>query len=273
MQESIGRRLLVASVVVALLSGAGAPSAAASHGWTYNGKYVHWPHAGAEAQPVVVRSLSAEWSTPLNRAVAGWNRSAVLQASVVSGSLDGRSTCDYVAGRIRVCNAAYGATGWVGLTSVVWDSSGHILRARVKMNETYLKATSSGYGYLNDPTAWREVLCHELGHAFGLDHQSSTSGSCLRPRISPSFVPKPNAHDYGQLRTNYHAGRVDGTTTSAATAETAEPAEPAGHDHRHGTDLPDGADHTVRVRDLGNGETEATIVRRAPERPPAGRTG
>jgi len=260
-------RRWVAGLAVLLLLGAGPGPAAANHGWTYNGKLLHWAHAGAEARVRIVDSLTSEYDASLNAAVTKWNESSVLQNAVVAGDAGSgtRSACAYVAGRIHVCNYAYGTGGgWyrtVGLTHLITDANGHILRARVQLNESYLKATSSTYGYLNDPTAWREVLCHELGHAFGLGHQGSSSGSCLRATITPSFVPTPNRHDYDQLRSSYHAGRTDGTATTAAGEATA----PAGHDaHPDDTGT---ATETVRVRDLGHGLTEFTFVRRVPGRP------
>ena len=255
-------RVLVAAVVAAALLGPGSRPAAADHGW---GNY-HWARSGDEARVQVVDSVTSEWDATLQRAVARWNRSPVLRGVIAAGSVDDRRSCTAVPGKIRVCNAAYGTSdvwnGTVGLTTIRTDSAGHLLQAQVRLNETYLKSRSSGYGYLNDPTAWREVVCHELGHAFGLDHNDG-SGSCLRAVIRPGgFFPNPNGHDYDQLLIQYHQNRTDGRTSLAPTTEETIPGGPQSpQTHEHGDD------HIVRVRDLGNGVTEITIIRRVPEQP------
>jgi hypothetical protein len=259
MKGEMALRVLVVALVVGAVFGAGRGPASADHGW----RDYHWPHSGAEARVRIVDSVTNEWNATLNQAVDRWNRSVVLRGVIDAGDLSGRRSCTPARRTVRVCNDAYGTSGdWnrvVGLTTIRADAAGHILEAKVQFNESYLDSNSPDFRYLNDPTAWREVVCHELGHAFGLDHNSG-NGSCLRAVIAPGgFFPTPNGHDYEQLEINYHRGRNDPRGSAApATEETIADGPPRldpGHDD----------DHTVRVRDLGNGETEVTIIRRVPK--------
>jgi hypothetical protein len=57
---------------------------------------------------------SSDWSSP----------GQPLTTQVVTGSTSGKR-CQPAAGRVEVCNAAYGKNGWLGLASV-WLSGNHI---------------------------------------------------------------------------------------------------------------------------------------------------
>lgn len=263
-------RLVVAGVMLGTLLATRVGPAAADHAYRDQGSGIplHWPKTGAEARVVVVDSLASTSSydldLPLRRANARWkNQSAVIFSSVENGSLDGRQVCDFVPGKIRVCNFEHGTSGtWqnvVGLTSFFYNpANGHISKAKMRLNDSYLKGTQSGYQYLDDPLARQEVMCHELGHALGLNHQAA---SCLRSRIEPALKPIPNAHDYAQLETSYHAGSGEGTGRSAAGhhSHDAADADAASHDT-----------HVLSVRDAPNGEKEITFVRRVSPRPQRG---
>ena len=59
-------------------------------------------------------------------------------------------------------------------------------------------------------------MCQEIGHGFGLDHQS-TSGADLNTCMDYSNAldnPSPNSHDYQQLQTIYQ--HLDSSTTVAS---------------------------------------------------------
>jgi hypothetical protein len=108
---------------------------------------------------------------------------------------------------------------------------------------------------MNDPIARQEVVCHELGHALGLQH---IANSCLRSRITSDLRWYPNAHDYAQLETSYHAGSGESAARSPvghATHEDAAAGEPPQESH------------VLSVRDAGNGEKEVTFIRRVYEQP------
>ena len=249
------RRFVVVPLVVLAVSALAWP-AGASHSW---GGY-HWART---ANPFTLRlgdNVSTTWDSHLRAASTDWTQSTVLDTTVVAGQ-SVALLCSPRAGRAEVCSATYGPNGWLGLASV-WTNGNHITQATVKMNDFYFSMAS-----YNTP-AWRQsVMCQEIGHVFGLSHQdeihtNANLGSCMDYTNNPSTNQRPNAHDYAQLRTSYHAGRIDGSTTTAAREATA----PAEHEHAEDGDVRRGT-HVVRVRDLGGGLTEVTVARRAPERP------
>ncbi len=77
-----------------------------------------------------------------------------------------------VAGKVRSCNASYGFNGWLGLASINITGGVHITQGYSKMNDSYF----NGGGYTE--TNRQHVMCQEIGHTLGLDHQS-TSGADL----------------------------------------------------------------------------------------------
>jgi hypothetical protein len=103
-----------------------------------------------------------------------------------------------------VCDAAYGRNGWLGLASI-WISGTHITQGTVKLNDTYYSS-----GYYNTPIWRASVTCQEIGHTFGLDHQS-TDGSSLNTCMdyyhntsaTDLVSTTPNQHDYDELATIY----------------------------------------------------------------------
>ena len=115
-----------------------------------------------------------------------------------SNTSTSRKRCTAVAGKIRVCNASYGNNGWLGLASINLDSNGHISQGTAKMNDSY----SSSWA---DPNESKHVMCQEVGHTFGLDHQStdgSSQNTCMDYSNSPTSTA-PNQHDYDELVTIY----------------------------------------------------------------------
>jgi hypothetical protein len=114
-----------------------------------------------------------------------------------------------IAGKIRSCNASYGFNGWLGLATINLSGT-HITQATTKMNDSYLN--SSSYTATNR----QHVMCQEIGHDFGLDHQDE-SGADLNTCMDYDNNlgnPHPNAHDYQQLETIY--SHLDSTTTIAS---------------------------------------------------------
>jgi hypothetical protein len=86
--------------------------------------------------------------------------------------------------------------------------------------------------YFNTPqyntVAWRNlVMCQEVGHAFGLDHQDENMtnpnlGSCMDYTNSPNSNQHPNPHDYEQLELIY--GHLDGGAQPSGASRNAPPA-------------------------------------------------
>jgi len=205
-------RSRLVAVVAVLALGVFVTAAYATHSW---GTY-HW---GRKANPFTVKlgdNVSSAWDAYLVGASGDWSQSSVLDTSVVSG-LTSPKYCRPTSGRVEVCSRGYGYNGWLGVASI-WVSGSHIVQGTVKVNDTYFNTTT-----YNTP-AWRKfVMCQEVGHTFGLDHQDENFsnpnlGTCMDYTSDPDGTlygqlsnEHPNLHDYDQLETIY--GHVDSITT------------------------------------------------------------
>lgn len=199
------KKTLILAVMI-LLTGGFVSFASASHSWS---KY-HWDisTAESEADPLVFSDnlTTADWKNSLLTASDDWNLS-VLKNQVVQSS---NPNCDPVLGQVEICNDEYGNNDWLGIAQV-WvyrGKDGHIAQALVKMNDTYFNTDT-----YNTP-AWKNmVVCQEVGHALGLDHQDENFdnpnlGTCMDYTSNPETNQHPNQHDYDQLETIY--GHLNG---------------------------------------------------------------
>ena len=161
---------------------------------------------------------SADWKSHLAQTSSDWNsgNSAVLTAIVAGQSPNKR--CAMVAGTTQVCNGSYGQNGWLGLASINIIDGTHITQGSAKMNDTYFSTAT-----YNNPNEREHVVCQEVAHTFGLDHQS-TDGSSLNTcmdyfsntgaNAGSTLSTKPNRHDFDELNIIY--AHLDSTTTVAA---------------------------------------------------------
>jgi hypothetical protein len=197
---------LLALTSVALVSVALVGTALANHSW---GNY-HWSRSVNPLALNVGDNVGSSWDSYLNEAISDWNVSSVVDLTKVSGGTT-PSTCAPTSGRMEVCNAAYGNTGWLGIAQI-WVTKSHITQATTKVNDTYFNTAQ-----YNTP-AWRRlVMCQEVAHDFGLDHQdenfnNANLGSCMDYTSDPDGPPSnehPNAHDYEQLESIY--AHLDGS--------------------------------------------------------------
>ncbi len=181
-------------------------TAQANHSW--NG--YHWARTANPFTVKVIDSMISSWDDNLGIALSDWGASSVLNVSKQAGddSTRTRKRCRAVSGQVRVCNATYGNNGWLGLAQI-WISGSHITQGVAKMNDTYL--ASSAYSETNR----QQVICQEIGHDWGLDHQDET-GADLNTCMDYSTAldnPHPNQHDYDELETIY--AHLDSTSTVA----------------------------------------------------------
>lgn len=196
MRLRLRRPAIVAMAAVAIVGWAATP-AQATHSW---GGY-HWARSG-EAHLTIYASVTSSWSGNLSTANSDWNRSAYLQNTVVASntSSSARRRCAMPAGAIRVCNYTYGNNGWAGLASINLSSGNHISTGTAQMNDTYEGSAGA---------AERQgVMCQEVGHDFGLDHQDENFnnpnlGTCMDYTNNWSTNQHPNQHDYDQLTSIY----------------------------------------------------------------------
>src|SRR5919197_5556728 len=228
-----------------------AASASANHSW---GGY-HWART---ANPFTIKlgdNVSGAWQSMLQKASSDWSQSTVLDTQVVSGGARPKS-CRPTSGRVEVCSANYGNTGWLGVAQV-WITGGtHITQGTVKNNDYYFG--NSTYKY-NNTAEMQHVICQEIGHTLGLDHQD-TSGISLNTCMdyyhntsaSDTKSTHPNQHDYDELATIYQ--HLDSfTTIGAASAGFLPAAVPS---FAPATRLND----STYVDDLGGGRKLVTYV-------------
>ena len=238
----------LAALAVAVTGLALASTAFATHSW---GGY-HWARTSNPFTLKLGDNLSSGWKPYLATTSSDWSANPsviypgagivqVLQTTIVPGS-SFKKRCGAVSGRVEVCNGSYGNNGWLGLAQI-WLSGGHISQGTVKVNDTYFNLAQ-----YNNPAEKNHVMCQEVGHTFGLDHQD-TSGASLQTCMDYSSDPSsqhPNKHDYEELGIIY--AHLDSTTTVSAAA----------------TSPGNGKAQRVRddlwVEDLGNGVRKFTFV-------------
>jgi hypothetical protein len=257
-------RRLPLLVGVALAVGLLTPAVAnANHDW----RGYHWTRSSNPLSLDLADNVSSSWQTMLTTASSDWSKSSVLNTSVVNGSQG--SVCDPTIGRVEVCNGAYGNNGWLGVAQIwIYLGSKHIAQATVKVNDTYF--SQSPY----NTTPWRQyVMCQEVGHTFGLDHQDETQtnanlGSCMDYTNDPdggaggaasndASNEHPNAHDYEELETIYRhldgsGGRPHGPRGNQG------PADAAGWGLE--VSRTNGGHTSVFVRDVGGDQAIVTFV-------------
>ena len=244
-------------VIVSILFVAGGTLVYASHSW---GGY-HWARTSNPFTLNMGDNVSSAWDAYLGEASSYWSASAVLDTRVVRGGTTPKN-CRATNGRVEVCGSKYGFNGWLGVASI-WVSGSHITKSTVKVNDSYFNTAT-----YNTPSWRRLVMCQEIGHTFGLDHQdenfsNSNLGTCMDYTSNPNGPlsnEHPNAHDYEQLEATY--AHLDSTTTVRQVisnrfgnnneADANEWGKKARKDSRDKT--------SVYVRDLGNNDKLFTFV-------------
>lgn len=246
-----------ATAAVAALStlGLAAPTADATHSW---GGY-HWARTSNPFTLKLGDNVDSRWDSYLATTSTDWSASSVLDTVIVPGGTTGKK-CAATLGMIEVCNAAYGQRGWLGIASINISGS-HITQGTVKVNDTYFETAK-----YNTP-AWRNlVMCQEVGHDFGLDHQdedfeNADLGTCMDYSNNPEPNQHPNAHDYEMLENIY--SHTDSTTTVAAQTAGSTSVTRVGNTPRSWGRLVDGSraeGASTYVRNFGGGHKTVTHV-------------
>ncbi|MBI5284761.1 MAG: hypothetical protein HY874_06670 [Chloroflexi bacterium] len=250
------RSILLAAVALGATFAAAAVSistAGASHSW---GGY-HWARTSNPFTLKLGDNVSSNWDAYLATTSTDWSASTVLDTTIVAGAAKPKN-CRPSSGRVEVCNAAYGSNGWLGVAQI-WISGGHITQGTVRLNDTYFKTAA-----YNTP-AWRNlVMCQEVGHTLGLDHQDEAFdhpnlGTCMDYTRDPSTNQHPNQHDYDELALIY--AHLDTTTTLSAAAA-AKGSAGLDDPGQWGRAVRSGADgrSVLYERDLGAGQKVVTFV-------------
>lgn len=205
------KRALAALVLAAAAVAFSAGVASATHAWsTY-----HWARTANPFTVQVGDNLTNGWSTYLQKASADWNKSTVAHNTIVAGQSTKR--CRATSGRVEVCNGTDGNNGWLGLASIS-VSQGHIVQGTVKVNDTYFNTAT-----YNNPNEKQHVMCQEVGHTWGLDHQDTSGasfGTCMDyfsntgTNAGSTASTSPNTGDYNELLCIYDPGSAGKTLTS-----------------------------------------------------------
>jgi hypothetical protein len=209
------RRRISIFAGVALLAAVATSSALASHSW--NG--YHWART---ANPFTIKlgdNVGGLWDGMLVTASSDWTKANPLDTAIMPGTTRPKS-CRPRSGRVEVCTASYGNTGWLGVAQI-WITGGvHITQGTVKNNDYYFG--NSSYQY-NNTAEMQHVICQEIGHTLGLDHQDETGRSlntCMdyyhNTSAADTKSTHPNQHDYDELGIIY--SHLDSTTTVGAAA-------------------------------------------------------
>ncbi len=252
--------ILTASMAVLFI----AITAEASHSW---GGY-HWARTSNTFGIKLGNNLTGTWGGYLTTASSDWSQSSVVDTAIVSGTA-GRN-CKAINGTVQVCNRTYGNNGWLGIAQI-WISGSHITAGTVKMNDTYFNTAS-----YNTP-GWKQfVVCQEVGHAFGLDHQdenfnNTNLGTCMDYTNNPDRNDgagnniHPNTHDYDQLATLYAHLDSFATVSASDTKPGASGAAQSGNfdnASEWGRAIRTSSDGnpSLYVRDIGNGNKVITHV-------------
>ena len=266
------KKLAALALALLALLALAAP-AMARHKW---GSY-HWARTTPTfTVPVLDRVDDAKWGSYLNEALSvetkvldydpedpfDWNDDAFgnpVRTSAASPDSGSPSTCDPVAGKVAVCNAAYGQNGWLGLAQI-WLAGGHISQGTAKMNDTYFNTAS-----YDNPGDRRLVMCQEVGHTFGLGHQDERHrnvnlGTCMDytndadgGQQGPSNE-RPNRHDYEMLAQIYGAGHKGTDTTTTVSTQATRGQAPY---HTQRRDTPG---HTEIVEHFSDGSAKVTDI-------------
>lgn len=170
-------RKLLAAISLAAVLALGAITAQADHSW--NG--YHWKSTSL-SPTVQDNTSSALYDVPVG--VTEW---ATLGASIQPVLTDGK-------GKVKVTEEFN--PFWYGLARIFIDDAGHITKAEVKLNTVLLEPLGLA--------AADHVLCQELGHILGLDHNRVDANTCMNDTAAIGSATTPNAHDADQLRAIYN---------------------------------------------------------------------
>lgn len=162
-----------------------------------SGRARHWSDlGGTEAVMWFVDSTPAGWPVLLSASV--WNRSPRILITWESADPPSQCPrhCVNVSLRPRSHFGGAYCVNFAGDTHGPIGGAAHFTeRVRVHFNNSCANETRRQR---------RELACHELGHALGVDGRPRRTNSCMRVgRLDLPAEREPNAHDFEMLRRIY----------------------------------------------------------------------
>ena len=155
--------------------------------------------SGSGLSITIVDSLEEKYHKFFELSVNDWNTGSPDVLNLRTSTSFPDPECTSQAGTIRVCNGDYGDTQWKGQNSVLLRDD-KIYASVALMNDFYLDRS-------NDAT--REyIMCHELGHGFGLPHTDEwfwnfDQGNCMDYTSRPQNNRKPGQVSFDRLARKY----------------------------------------------------------------------
>jgi predicted Zn-dependent protease len=191
------RKNIVRLIVVLTLSLGFVVQAAPSQG-AHRWLHLHWARSSNPFTLTYQANVSSTWSSLVSKVIGEWDN--VAQYS--PGTFD---VVNFAGGpKLKIESGNYGPTGWFGIAEVTFEVlTGHIEEGSVKVNDYYFT------GQYNTTVARDHVLCQEVGHILGLDHNNLSplfGTSCMSDNnatLSNPAYQTPNAHDAQQLNAIY----------------------------------------------------------------------
>jgi hypothetical protein len=166
---------------------------------------IHWANNGyAHPQVYFVDHTGANW--PVDVSTYTWNQAQGIDSIYQYGSCPGYTGTHCV----NVTDSNAGNSCWQGLTTVSWNGAYNITSAKVQLNDYQGGGTCNGVSvsYYKNANGYRQDSCHEMGHALGMGHNSSSTNSCLYGTILNSAgLLKPDSNDFtliAQLYSTVH---------------------------------------------------------------------
>jgi hypothetical protein len=160
---------------------------------------------GCCAHPQVwfVDHTGSQW--PVTSSTYEWNTAHGVDSNYVWASCPGYSQ-QYC---VNVTDRNAGCSGWQGLTNVSWNSTSYYMTgASVQLNDYNGTCTVNGttYDYNKNANGYRQDACHEMGHALGMGHNSSTNSCIYGTIINSAGALVPDSNDFTLIAELYNDG-------------------------------------------------------------------